>query len=151
LVSYTILPEIVSVNISNNTATVILSATGNFEYSLRQFTWQDSNIFTNLNMGEYIVYVRTKEGCIIGQKPFRFSTFQIHLLQMETDIIDQWKIAGLENYPGTEVNVYDRRGLPVFKEIIIKNLAYGMETQRKSIRQELLVYHKSFDGRIYGF
>lgn len=119
-VSYTVLPEIVSVNISNNSATVILSATGSFEYSLDKFTWQDSNIFTNLNIGEYIVYVRTKGGCIIGQKPFSIFNIPNAFTPNADGYNDQWKIAGLENYPGTEVNVYDRRGLPVFKEIISK-------------------------------
>ncbi|HAO08276.1 MAG TPA: hypothetical protein DCQ50_15130, partial [Chryseobacterium sp.] len=119
-VSYTVLPEIVSVNISNNSATVILSATGSFEYSLDNFTWQDSNIFTNLNIGEYIVYVRTKGGCIIGQKPFSIFNIPNAFTPNADGYNDQWKIAGLENYPGTEVNVYDRRGLPVFKEIISK-------------------------------
>lgn len=119
-VIYTVLPEIVSVNISNNSATVILSATGSFEYSLDNFTWQDSNIFTNLNIGEYIVYVRTKGGCIIGQKPFSIFNIPNAFTPNADGYNDQWKIAGLENYPGTEVNVYDRRGLPVFKEIISK-------------------------------
>ncbi|WP_435522373.1 hypothetical protein [Chryseobacterium indoltheticum] len=58
--NYSVLAEIVSVNINNNAATVILSASGNYEYSLDNSSWQDSNIFSNLGMGEYIVYVRTK-------------------------------------------------------------------------------------------
>lgn len=119
-VSYTVLPEIVAVHINNNSATVILSGTGNFEYSLDNFTWQDSNIFTNLNIGEYIVYVRTKGGCIIGQKPFSIFNIPNAITPNGDGFNDKWKIAGLENYPGTEVNVYDRRGLPVFKQIISK-------------------------------
>jgi gliding motility-associated-like protein len=119
-VSYTILPEIVSVTVSNNSATVFLSATGSFEYSLDNFTWQDSNIFTNLSIGEYIVYVRTKGGCIIGQKPFSIFNIPNAFTPNGDGFNDRWKIAGLENYPGTEVNVYDRKGLPVFKEIITK-------------------------------
>lgn len=119
-VSYTALPEITAVNISNSTATVILSAAGSFEYSLDNFSWQDSNVFMNLPIGEYIVYVRTKGGCIIGQK--RFSIFSIpNAFTPNGDgYNDHWKIAGLENYPGTEVNVYDRKGLPVFKETTTK-------------------------------
>lgn len=119
-VSYTALPEITAVNISNSTATVILSAAGSFEYSLDNFSWQDSNVFMNLPIGEYIVYVRTKGGCIIGQK--RFSIFSIpNAFTPNGDgYNDHWKISGLENYPGTEVNVYDRKGLPVFKETTTK-------------------------------
>jgi gliding motility-associated-like protein len=121
-ISYTGLPEITAVTISNNTATVILSATGNFEYSLDNFNWQDANIFTNLHVGEYIVYVRTKGGCIIGQKPFSIFNIPNAFTPNGDGYNDQWKISGLENYPGSEVNVYDRKGLSVFKQTTIKKL-----------------------------
>ncbi len=120
-VTHTVLPSIVSINITNTTATVILSETGSFEYSLDNSTWQDSNIFTNLSMGEYTVYVRTKAGCTIGQK--KFSIFNIpNVITPNGDgINDTWRIAGLENYPGTEVILYDRRGMLIFKEVIKKS------------------------------
>lgn len=119
-VSYTSLPEITAVNISNSTATVILSASGSFEYSLDNLVWQDSNVFTNLSIGEYIVYVRTKGGCIIGRKKFSIFDIPNAFTPNADGYNDHWNIQGLENYPGTEVNVYDRRGLPVFKEVMTK-------------------------------
>ncbi|ANF52332.1 hypothetical protein A0O34_18220 [Chryseobacterium glaciei] len=119
-VKYSILAEIVSVNINNSTATVILSATGNYEYSLDNFIWQDSNVFNNLTIGEYKVYVRTKGGCIIGEKNFSIFNIPNAITPNGDGRNDKWKIVGLENYPGTEINLYDRRGLPVFKEIISK-------------------------------
>ncbi|MCJ8153947.1 T9SS type B sorting domain-containing protein [Chryseobacterium sp. SSA4.19] len=120
VVNYTVLPEITTVTINNNTATVVLSATGSFEYSLDNSNWQDSNIFTNLHIGEYMVYVRTKGGCIIGQKSFSIFNIPNAFTPNGDGYNDHWKIAGLENYPGTEVNVYDRKGLPVFKETTTK-------------------------------
>jgi gliding motility-associated-like protein len=150
-VSYTVLPEIVSVNVSNNSATVILSAAGNFEYSLDNFTWQDSNIFANLKIGEYMVYVRTKGGCIIGQKPFSIFNIPNTFTPNGDSFNDQWKIAGLENYPGTEVNVYDRRGLPVFKEIISKKpLVWDGRLNGSQIPTGNYWYTiKVSDGRVY--
>ena len=150
-VSYTALPEIVSVNINNNSATVILSAAGSFEYSLDNFTWQDSNIFTNLQIGEYIVYVRTKGCCIIGQKPFSIFNIPNAFTPNGDGYNDRWKIAGLENYPGTEVNVYDRRGLPVFKEVMAKK---PMEWDGKQNGSPIPTGNywytiKVSDGRIY--
>jgi len=118
--NYTVLPEITAINIQNSSATIILSSTGSFEYSLDNFTWQDSNVFTNLNIGQYIVYVRTKGGCIIGQKPFSIFNIPNAFTPNGDGYNDHWRIAGLENYSGTQVNVYDRRGLPVFKEVITK-------------------------------
>lgn len=119
-ISYSVLAQIVSVNIVNNTATVILSQAGNYEYSLNNSTWQDSHIFTNLNIGEYTVYVRTKAGCIIGQKNFSIFNIPNAITPNGDGTNDTWKIAGLENYPGTEVNLYDRKGLMIFKETISK-------------------------------
>ncbi|MDN5481240.1 MAG: T9SS type B sorting domain-containing protein, partial [Chryseobacterium sp.] len=117
-VTYSILATIVAVNINSNTATVILSETGNYEYSLDNFTWQDSNIFTHLSTGEYTVYVRTKSGCIIGQKKFSIFNIQNAVTPNGDGNNDTWKIAGLENYPGTEIYVYDRKGFVILKEII---------------------------------
>lgn len=119
-VTHTVLPYISSINITNTTATVILSEAGSFEYSLDNSIWQDSNIFTNLSLGEYTVYVRTKAGCTIGQK--KFSIFNIpNIITPNGDgRNDIWRIVGLENYPGTEVLLYDRKGMLIFKEIIKK-------------------------------
>ncbi|UMQ42806.1 T9SS type B sorting domain-containing protein [Chryseobacterium sp. Y16C] len=151
LVSYTILPEIVSVNISNNTATVILSATGNFEYSLDNSSWQDSNIFSNLNMGEYIVYVRTKEGCVIGQKSFSIFNIPNTFTPDGDGYNDKWKIAGLDNYSGSEVSVYDRKGLLVFKETITKKplIWDGKQNGNQLPTGTYWYIIKVSDGRIY--
>jgi len=120
LLSYSVLAEIVSVNINNNSATIVLSASGNYEYSLDNSSWQDSNVFNNLGMGEYIVYVRTKSGCIIGQKPFSIFNIPNAISPNGDGINDKWKIAGLENYIGSEIHVFDRKGVLVFKQIINK-------------------------------
>ncbi|MCJ7932189.1 MAG: T9SS type B sorting domain-containing protein [Chryseobacterium sp.] len=119
-VTYSVLAQIVSVDIVNTTATVILSQTGNYEYSLNNFTWQDSNVFTNLSMGEYTVYVRTKSGCIIGQKNFSIFNIPNAITPNGDGTNDTWRIAGLENYPGTEIYLYDRKGFMVFRETIGK-------------------------------
>lgn len=119
-VSYSVLAQIVSVNVTNNSATVILSASGNYEYSLDNFVWQDSNVFNNLNLGQYTVYVRTKSGCIIGQKEFSIFSIPNTITPNGDGLNDTWRIAGLENYPGTEVYLYDRKGFMILKQTINK-------------------------------
>jgi gliding motility-associated-like protein len=119
-ISYSVLAQIVSVNVTNNSATVILSASGNYEYSLDNFIWQDSNVFNNLNLGQYTVYVRTKSGCIIGQKEFSIFSIPNTITPNGDGINDTWRIAGLENYPGTEVYLYDRKGFMILKQTINK-------------------------------
>lgn len=150
-VSYSVLAHIVSVNITNNTATVILSQSGNYEFSLNNFTWQDSNIFTNLNMGEYTVYVRTKSGCIIGQKSFSIFNIPNAISPNGDGINDTWRIAGLENYPGTEVSLYDRRGVTIYREIIkSKPFQWDGKYETHPISTGNYWYTiKVSDGRIY--
>ncbi|WP_313004093.1 T9SS type B sorting domain-containing protein [Chryseobacterium gleum] len=150
-VSYSVLAHIVSVNITNNTATVILSQSGNYEFSLNNFTWQDSNIFTNLNMGEYTVYVRTKSGCIIGQKSFSIFNIPNAISPNGDGINDTWRIAGLENYPGTEVSLYDRRGVIIYREIIkSKPFQWDGKYESHPISTGNYWYTiKVSDGRIY--
>lgn len=118
--TYSVLGEIVSVNISNNSATVIMSSPGNYEYSLDNQNWQNSNVFSNLTLGEYKVYVRTKSGCIIGEKNFSIFNIPNMITPNGDGTNDKWRIAGLENYSGTEILVYDRKGLIVFKQTITK-------------------------------
>jgi len=71
-------------------------------------------------MGEYIAYVRTKSGCFIGQKPFSIFNIPNAISPNDDGYNDKWKIAGLENYTGSEVTVFDRKGLLVFKQIVNK-------------------------------
>lgn len=150
-VAYSVLATIVGVNINNNTATVVLSENGNYEYSLDNFVWQDSNIFTNLNTGEYTVYVRTKSGCIIGQKKFSIFNIQNAVTPNGDGNNDAWKIAGLENYPGTEVYIYDRKGFVILKETITKKpfVWDGKYHQQPLATGNYWYTIKVSDGRVY--
>ncbi|MBD8081914.1 T9SS type B sorting domain-containing protein [Chryseobacterium caseinilyticum] len=120
VLSYSTLAQITAVNITGNTAAVIVSPSGIYEYSLDNASWQDSNIFTQLEMGEYTVYVRTKDGCFIGQKPFSIFNIPNAISPNGDNVNDSWKIAGLQNYKGSEVSVYDRKGALVFRQIVNK-------------------------------
>lgn len=149
--SYSVLAEIVAVNISNSSATIILSASGNYEYSLDNSSWQDSNVFSNLGMGEYVAYVRTKSGCFIGQKPFSIFNIPNAISPNGDGYNDKWKIAGLENYTGSEVTVFDRKGVLVFKQIINKKpLAWDGKINGSPIPTGNYWYSiKISDGRNY--
>ncbi|MBF8456620.1 T9SS type B sorting domain-containing protein [Kaistella sp. G5-32] len=116
-VKQSVLATITGVQIVNNTATVQISTSGDFIYSLDNLTWQNSNVFTNLNNGNYTVYVKTKLGCIIGT--MNFSIFNVtNIFTPNADgINDTWKISGLENYPNSEIKVFDRFGTMVLNKI----------------------------------
>ncbi|SIS99813.1 gliding motility-associated C-terminal domain-containing protein [Kaistella chaponensis] len=116
-VTKSVLAHITGVQIVNNTATVQMSAVGDFIYSLDQLNWQNSNVFQNLANGNYTVYVQTKLGCIIGS--MNFSIFNVtNIFTPNADgMNDTWEISGLENYPNSEVKVFDRFGNTVLQKI----------------------------------
>lgn len=116
-VTQSVIATIVGVTILNNSATVEMSAPGDFEYSLDNSKWQDSKVFKNLLNKNYTVDVRTKLGCIIGS--FKFTIFNIsNVFTPNGDgTNDTWKIIGLENYPNSQIQVFDRFGKLVLDKI----------------------------------
>ena len=46
-----------------NSITVSVEGSGEYEYSLDDLIYQDSNMFSNVGFGEFNVYVRDKNGC----------------------------------------------------------------------------------------
>lgn len=118
LVNQSILANILKVEITNNDAKVLLSANGDFVYSLDNSTWQNHPEFPNLNNGSYTIYVKTKLGCIIGEMNFTIFDIPNTFTPNSDGINDTWKITGMENYPNSEITILDRFGTAVLKKII---------------------------------
>lgn len=148
-VTQSVLANITGVQIVNQTATVEMSAVGDFEYSLDNLTFQNSNIFENLANANYTVYVKTKLGCIIGS--MNFSIFNVsNILTPNADgINDTWKIPGLENYPGSEVKVFDRFGNLVLQKITTEIFEWdGTFNSRHLPTGNYWYFIKVSDGRL---
>ncbi|MBH1960482.1 MAG: T9SS type B sorting domain-containing protein [Flavobacteriia bacterium] len=111
------LGTITGVQIVNNTAAVIMSNSGNFLYSLDNAVWQTSNLFSNLSNGNHTVYVKTSGGCVIGQMNFTIFNVPNSFTPNADGINDTWKIDGIENYPNSDIKVYDRNGKVVLSKI----------------------------------
>lgn len=118
LVNQSILANILKVEITNNDAKILLSANGDFVYSLDNSNWQNNPEFPNLNNGSYTVYVKTKLGCIIGEMNFTIFDIPNTFTPNSDGINDTWKITGMENYPNSEITILDRFGTAVLKKII---------------------------------
>ena len=116
-VTQSVIATIVGIQIVNSSATVQMSNSGDFEYSLDNVIWQTSNTFKNLSNGSYTVFVKTKLGCIIGSMNFSIFTISNAFTPNADGSNDTWKIAGLENYPGSEIQVFDRFGNLVLQKI----------------------------------
>lgn len=117
VIKKTVLATLVRVDIINNNATVILSRSGDFLFSLDQLTWQNSNIFKNLSNGSHTVYVKTVGGCIIGFMTFSIFNVPNVFTPNADGVNDTWKIDGIENYPNSEISVFDRFGRCVLRKI----------------------------------
>lgn len=112
-VSQSVLGTIAGIQIVNNTATVVMSNTGDYLYSLDNLTWQSGNVFLNLANASYTVFVKTKTDCIVGQMNFTIFSINNSFSPNGDGVNDTWKIEGIENYPHSEITVLDRNGVKV--------------------------------------
>ncbi|TXF77688.1 T9SS type B sorting domain-containing protein [Chryseobacterium sp.] len=116
--SYYDFGEISAVTINNSSATVTITPAGNYEYSLDNSIWQNSNVFENLLNQEYTVYVRTPNGCFVDQQNFTIFSILNTITPNADGYNDNWYIKGIENYPGSKITVVNRQGQTVFSKTI---------------------------------
>lgn len=149
VVTQSILAQILKIEVSNSDIKVILSSSGQFEYSLDNANWQDSNEFSNLKNGNYTVYVRTKLGCIIGSLNFSIFNIPNAFTPNGDGENDKWKIFGIENYPNSEITVIDRQGVVVLHKITSGTFEWdGQLNGRKLSIGTYWYIIKISDGRI---
>ncbi|WP_400079565.1 T9SS type B sorting domain-containing protein [Winogradskyella sp. R77965] len=93
-----------------NSISVIAEGLGDYEFSIDDFIYQDSSTFSNLTQGEYIVYVRDKNGCGIISE----SVFVLGYPKFFTPNSDShnpyWKIKFPSSERDFEILIYDRYG-----------------------------------------
>ncbi|WP_297868067.1 T9SS type B sorting domain-containing protein [uncultured Flavobacterium sp.] len=98
----------------NNSATIQISASslGNYEFSLDDINYQDSNIFTNLLEGEYTVYVNDKKKCGVAKRTFYILDYPKYFTPNGDNYNDTWYIKNLRkrNLQNSTVSIFDRYG-----------------------------------------
>ncbi len=97
---------------NNNTITVLLNnnSQGDYEYSLNGIDFQDSNIFNNLEAGEYTVFIRDKNGCGMVSEELYLLMYPKFFTPNGDGYNDYWKIKFSENEPNLTVKIFDRYG-----------------------------------------
>ena len=103
-------PIIQEVLVEESTATLIMTQTGDFEYSIDGINYQDSNIFTIQQGGLYIAYVKEKHGCGLDTQSFVVISIPLFFTPNGDGINDNWIIKGLTHYPNAKVGIFDRYG-----------------------------------------
>lgn len=83
---------------------------GNYEYSIDGNTYQDNNIFSGLTTGDYIVYVRDKNGCgTVNQEVFLLN-YPKFFTPNQDGYNDTWGIKFSETEPEINTKIFDRYG-----------------------------------------
>lgn len=114
-----LVPEVVDVVFENNILTVTASnpSNGLLEYSLDNgFTWQDSNVFTNVMQNiDVIIRVRVKRTTCEGMLEF-FTFAMINVITPNGDgTNDKIDLVGISKYPKFQASIFDRYGKQVYK------------------------------------
>ncbi|HLO73526.1 MAG TPA: choice-of-anchor L domain-containing protein [Flavobacterium sp.] len=96
----------------NNTMTVDYSGLGIYEFSLNGSSFQNSPFFTNLNEGEYTVFVKDTKGCGIVSKSFYILNYPKYFTPNGDGINDTWYIKNLQkrNLENSTISIFDRYG-----------------------------------------
>ena len=98
----------------NNSAIIQVAASslGDYEFSLDGINYQDSNVFSNLNAGEYTVYIQDKKGCGIVFETFYILDYPKYFTPNNDGYNDTWYIKNLEkrNLENSIITVFDRYG-----------------------------------------
>jgi gliding motility-associated-like protein len=98
-------------NSGYNTVTVLVEGQGDYEYSLNGITYQDSNVFTNVSGGQYMVSVRDKNGCGTAYESIFVLEYPKFFTPNGDGINEYWRVPMLaQQYPDAFIEIFDRYG-----------------------------------------
>ncbi|WP_417942663.1 T9SS type B sorting domain-containing protein [Flavobacterium sp. RS13.1] len=86
------------------------SSLGDYEYAVDGINYQNSNTFSGLESGDYLVYVRDKNGCgVVNQQVFLLN-YPKFFTPNGDGYNDTWKIKFSESEPTMNTKIFDRYG-----------------------------------------
>ncbi|PQJ17185.1 T9SS type B sorting domain-containing protein [Nonlabens tegetincola] len=122
------IPVITDIEVSdwsrdNNSITVTVTGTGDYEYSIDGITFQSSNSFTNLIFDDYVVYVRDRNGCgQVSQEVFLL--FYPNFFTPNSDgFNDYWQLYNASIEPSAKIYIFDRYG-KLLKQILPQTVGW---------------------------
>lgn len=86
------------------------SSLGSYEYSIDGITYQESNTFSGLTTGDYVIYVRDKNGCGTVNKEVFLLNYPKFFTPNADGFNDTWGIIFSETEPSINTKIYDRYG-----------------------------------------
>lgn len=94
----------------NNFIEIIAEGSGDFEYSIDGINYQNSNYFSNIQGGTYIVYVRDKDGCGGDSKEVTVIDYPKFFTPNSDGHNDFWQINAINKFPNSKILIFDRYG-----------------------------------------
>lgn len=94
----------------------------NYTYSIDGVNFQAIPSFSNVPIGEGFIYVKSQENCIVKKVPFLIIEIFNVITPNGDGMNDTWVINGIEDYPETQIKVFDRYGVQKFDYTIPQNL-----------------------------
>lgn len=145
-----IAPVITGIEISPDSVIITaVSESAPLNYSMTGIVWQDSNTFYDLQPGIYTVYVRNADGCIVSET---FAIFSIPTMFTPNGdgINDTWRIQGLEIYPESRIQIYDRYGRLLLDNKLTSNVIWDGYSHGNKVPSDDYWYVLNVtDGRKY--
>ncbi|MBR9914216.1 MAG: T9SS type B sorting domain-containing protein [Algicola sp.] len=95
---------------NSNTISVLVSGSGDYEFSLDGVNYQTENTFTNLPPGEYLIYVKDRNGCGIATEEVFLLNYPSFFTPNDDGYNDFWHIKLARIEPELRVFIFDRYG-----------------------------------------
>ncbi|AWI24681.1 T9SS type B sorting domain-containing protein [Flavobacterium pallidum] len=102
--------ELVAFETDNTITAVVTPPSDDFEYSLDNTPWQDSNVFTDVKEGIYTLSVRNKYGCGELSTMVVVTDYPRFFTPNGDGYNDRWNIGGRLALDKSNVFIYDRFG-----------------------------------------
>ncbi len=120
------LPQIQEVKngeFGNNFIEIIATGNGDFEYSIDGKTFQDSNYFSEIQGGNYTVYLRDKKGCGEDSSEVTIIDYPKFFTPNNDGFNDYWQIKGINKFPNSKIFLFDRYG-KLIKQLTTNSLGW---------------------------
>ncbi|WP_223032692.1 T9SS type B sorting domain-containing protein [Hanstruepera marina] len=102
--------EIEDWSANNNQIVVMVEGAGDYEYSLDGINYQDSNVFSYLDVDDYTVFVRDKNGCGIVTEDVYLLYYPKVFTPNGDGTNDTWQLYNSNKEQSNIVYIYDRYG-----------------------------------------
>ncbi|TXD81861.1 T9SS type B sorting domain-containing protein [Subsaximicrobium wynnwilliamsii] len=101
--------EVINFDDPNN-VTVTVTGSGDYLYQLDNLPPQQFNVFQNVPLGYHTITIIDQNGCGEVSREIVVMDTPKFMTPNGDTYFDTWHITGVENLPGTIINIYDRYG-----------------------------------------